>query len=374
MYTLLNRNLTRLFLSLALLLSVPLTTRGQNMGGTQVRRFELTPQLPSSSANFVFQDHDGIIWLGTKGGVSRYDGYNVQTFRSNITSPNLLSSNNVLTMAENNDCYLLGTVKGLDVLDKRTFKTRKLPFADVNNVEIRSVVVDRKGNVWVGTYRTLLRLSPDLTQCEDMSRHGVPRTSVNDIYADRQGNVWAMFWEKGLYRYDERKQKFVPTPPIGKRNNPFRMIEYGNGRYIISTWGNGLYSMDSRQRVAKIANDAKYDNVLSCIFGIVPSSHNGMLWLVESNTLVYARLEGGRIEPVDRKDMGELLHKQFNSIYRDRDGNVWANTKDDSFFRISTDRGTFAFIPVGSNMAYGSSRPYVTSLFDAVDGLWYSVS
>lgn len=126
MYTNLHCYTKRILLCLIIHILFLYTAYSQIVGGLQARRFEQTLQLPSSAANFVYQAQNGIIWLGTKGGVSRYDGYNVQTFRSNITNPNLLSSNNVKTMAETTDYYLFGTNKGLNVLDKNTFKTRQI--------------------------------------------------------------------------------------------------------------------------------------------------------------------------------------------------------------------------------------------------------
>lgn len=368
-----NNNLTRIVLTIIAALFLT-TSAAQPVGGVQVRHFELATQLPSSSANFVYQGNDGIIWLGTKGGLSRYDGYNVQTFRSNLADPDMLPSNNVLAMAENANYYIIGTAKGLAVIDKHTFKASALPFADANNVEIRSIAIDRRGNVWVGTYRTLLRLSPDLRHCDDMSKKGVRRTSVNQVYVDNDGNVWAMLWEYGLYKYNAAKNRFYSMPTIGGRNNPFRMLQNRDGSYIISTWGNGLFMMDRKGHVSKLLNDRPYDDMLSCVFGIVRDDSDRMLWMVESGNLITAQLDGNRLTIVNRKELGDVTHRQFNSIYKDRDGNIWLSTKDDGFIRATADRGAFAFIPLGCNMPGINTRPYITATYDDGDGLWYAVS
>ena len=369
-----NNKLTRILFTIISACLFFSTSMGQAVADMQVRHFELAAQLPSNVANFVYQDNEGIIWLGTKGGVSRYDGYSVQTFRSNLAYPNMLPSNNVLAMAENSRFYMIGTAKGLAILDKRTFKVSNLPFADVNNVEIRSLAVDRRGNVWVGTYRTLLRLSPDLRHCDDMSKRGVRRTSVNQVYVDRRGNVWAMMWEHGLSKYNPATNRFSPMAAIGSRNNPFRMLQNGDGSYVISTWGDGLFAMDGKGRVSKIRNEKSCDDLFSCVFGIVRDSRDETLWMVENGNLIISRLNGGNLAMVNKKELGDVAKRQFNSIFKDRDGDIWLCTKDDGFIRVMVNRGAYAFVPVGSNMPNFNSRSYVTAVYDDGDGLWYALN
>src|SRR5690606_4847726 len=38
--------------------------------------------LDSDESNFVFQDSDGFIWIGTKGGLFRHDGYEMISFET----------------------------------------------------------------------------------------------------------------------------------------------------------------------------------------------------------------------------------------------------------------------------------------------------
>ena len=369
-----NNKLTRILFTLISASLFFLMSMGQTAADMQVRHFELSAQLPSNVANFVYQDNEGIIWLGTKGGVSRYDGYNLQTFRSNLAAPKMLPSNNALAMAENSRFYMIGTSKGLAILDKRTFKVSNLPFADVNNVEIRSIAVDPRGNVWVGTYRTLLRLSPDLRQCDDMSKRGVRRTSTNQVYVDRSGNVWAMMWEHGLGKYNPATNRFTPMAAMGSRNNPFRMLQNGDGCYVVSTWGDGLFAMDGKGHVRKIHNEKTYDELLSCVFGIVRDSRDGTLWMVENGNLITARLSGNNLAVINKKELGDVVKRQFNSIYKDRDGNIWLCTKDDGFIRVVANRGAYSFAPLGYNIPNVNARTYVTAICDDGEGLWYALN
>lgn len=74
-------------------------------------------QLPSNSVQRIFQDREGFMWFGTREGLSRYDGYRVLTFRSGKTTPNLLTDNQITSITDSWERVLIGTKKGLNILN-----------------------------------------------------------------------------------------------------------------------------------------------------------------------------------------------------------------------------------------------------------------
>ena len=42
--------------------------------------FPFAGELPSNEMTELYQDEDGFVWIGTTNGLSRYDGYRLQTF------------------------------------------------------------------------------------------------------------------------------------------------------------------------------------------------------------------------------------------------------------------------------------------------------
>lgn len=293
-----------------------------------VKAFPLLPQLPSNTVNSLFQDRQGLMWIGTDDGFCIYDGYRLQTFRSNPNRPTLLTDNKVLSIAENDDYYFFGTKKGVCVMDKRTHRVKGTPFAELNGDEVRVMVTDSRGDVWIGTYTRLVRLSGDLSKCERYDRKGVPVTSVNYIYRDNEGTIWVSFWTQGLYRYNPSADRFYKVGHLGLTDNPFRICQLRNGDYIISTWGEGIFLMrkkrDRLYSYTKISvngkeNKEKFKN----IFGMVEDDDTGSLWMVGSKGLVVGKLQGTQATLMDSPGLQEKVRGRLLSIYKDRDGLVW---------------------------------------------------
>lgn len=87
-----------------------------------VTTLPLNNYLPSSSVLRVHCDKEGFLWLGTKDGLCRYDAYRIQTFRSGLKTPNLLTNNEITCIAEDDKGFLyIGTKKGLNILNKQTY-------------------------------------------------------------------------------------------------------------------------------------------------------------------------------------------------------------------------------------------------------------
>src|ERR1700751_4217673 len=70
----------------------------------------------------ILQDKEGFIWIATKNGLNRYDGYSFTVFTNDPYNQHSLSSNTVLALFEDSKGRIwAGTENaGLNVYDKRT--------------------------------------------------------------------------------------------------------------------------------------------------------------------------------------------------------------------------------------------------------------
>ena len=62
------------------------------LGYSQItfRRLSVQEGISNSSVIAVTQDNDHFLWFGTRDGLNRFDGYNIQIFRKDRGNPNSL--------------------------------------------------------------------------------------------------------------------------------------------------------------------------------------------------------------------------------------------------------------------------------------------
>ena len=76
----------RIVIFLFLLLGNYVLTFGQKIDYC-FRTIDIRNGLSQNSVNKVFQDHIGFMWIGTKDGLNRYDGYSFRIY-NNVSSMN----------------------------------------------------------------------------------------------------------------------------------------------------------------------------------------------------------------------------------------------------------------------------------------------
>ncbi|GAA4455262.1 hypothetical protein GCM10023189_22910 [Nibrella saemangeumensis] len=104
------------------------------------------------------QDQNGFIWIATKDGLNRYDGYNVKVFTNDPYNPFSLSDNGCSALLiDRRQRLWVGTVhKGLNLFDDRTQRFYHIDIGDQStsdkgSYEITVLNEDPDGNIWVGT-------------------------------------------------------------------------------------------------------------------------------------------------------------------------------------------------------------------------------
>jgi signal transduction histidine kinase/ligand-binding sensor domain-containing protein/DNA-binding response OmpR family regulator len=115
----------------------------------------------------IFQDMDGIFWLGTAEGLLRFDSgsESFTIFKNNPDQSNSLSNNHIKSILEDPiepETYLwIGTSGGLNKFDYRagTFEHYTLSDGIPNDV-VYGILPDDDGNLWLSTNKGLSRFNP----------------------------------------------------------------------------------------------------------------------------------------------------------------------------------------------------------------------
>jgi signal transduction histidine kinase/ligand-binding sensor domain-containing protein len=245
--------------------------------------------LPQSSVTAILQTSDGYLWLGTQGGLVRFDGVRFELF-SPSTHRGLSSSRISALLEDRRGTLWIGTEDGgLVSYDRGVFA----PFAHplLSTGTIRAVAAAPDDGLWIAAPEGLVEIRAGtltrLTRADGSTL--LPSGGMVDIAAGASGELW-IGTREGLVRY-------TPTSTI-------------------------TYT----------AADGLPDTV---VMALLPAP-DGSLWVGTQGGL--AQWLNGR---VSRTYRSELTHPEVRSLHDGGDGTIWVGTRT-GLDRLSNGRVTAA--------------------------------
>ncbi|MDX1410459.1 MAG: two-component regulator propeller domain-containing protein, partial [Saprospiraceae bacterium] len=157
--------------------------------------------LSHSTVYAIAKDRDGFMWFGTRDGLNRYDGYEIRTYKSGGPESLGLKNHNIrsLLVQDNGDIWIGHAVGGLSILDDQTQTFRTPEWIDPDNLDWSSLSIfsmwrDRYGDTWLGTSYGVLHVRGDTVNHFVPGQKGPFGTlGSNECFSfaeDPKGNIW----------------------------------------------------------------------------------------------------------------------------------------------------------------------------------------
>lgn len=308
--------------------------------------------LPAEEINCLYQEGRGFIWVGTRNGLFRYDGYRIKQFRNTPSQPHMLVSNDVRILNQDSEGGLwVGTRKGISILNLETGQSKELHFSDFSNSDvINSILFTHSGDIWIGTegglYGQCKGNDDSLTlYCDKRQNSKVPHCSITALLEDSKGYVWIGTWDKGLFRYNPRDGKFYEMPRFNDLNSAQTLFEDALGRLWVGTWGKGLYCIANpheTQRVLEFTHygiySSDYPLLSNIIWDICKDRNNNLLWVGTDKGLCFVPLynDAPKTLPEIVEPQPDYLSRGVKSIFSDRCGRMWMYAYERGIVSAST--------------------------------------
>jgi ligand-binding sensor domain-containing protein len=209
----------------------------------QFRHLTTTDGLPHSNISAIVQDKYGFIWIGTKNGLCRYDGYTIVTYRSESTGGMRISDNNIMAMCLDSSGYLwVGTWKGglnrIDVVTETctVFRHDSTNPNSIADNEIRCLYCSKDGTVWIGTWNgglSALNSKNSTMTTYQRSNSKLPSNIIMAITEDTAGNIWVGTYESMYLSRLSPKTKQWSLYDIASNKYPKTKIGKEYGVYVL---------------------------------------------------------------------------------------------------------------------------------------------
>ena len=225
--------------------------------------------LAATVVTSLLLDSDGLLWVGSREGLYRYDGYLATAFRPVPDDPRSLSDVDVRALYQGRDgsIWVSTNTAGLNRLDPRTGRFTRYGHdsadpASLSDPSVFGVAEDAQGRLWVGTQRGLNRLDMHRGSFERfLHEPGREGSLANDwayaLHLGRSGTLWIGTVGGGIDRRDEVHGRFANLRPSaltggnGTLDDVFALYEGPDGRLWAGTRG-GLVVIEASGRSARL--------------------------------------------------------------------------------------------------------------------------
>lgn len=274
--------------------------------------------LPQNSVTAILQTRDGYLWLGTYGGLVRFDGIKFTVFNAGNTEG--LKGNRIYSLDEGHDGSLwVGTGDGGLSRVKQGKFTAYGEKDGLPSQGITSVMEDRDGVLWMASRVGLVRWKGG-TFTTFTTADGLPSLAISHILQDRAGDLW-ISTSAGLVKY--RDGRFITyTVKDGLPDNyVWALHESRDGSLWVGTRNGGL----ARMHTGAITRYSVANGLSSNTITALAEDREGNLWIGHELTGTdRIRLSDGSIVAYGKKD--GLSDDGVYCLAVDEERNIWIGT------------------------------------------------
>ncbi|HTY85571.1 MAG TPA: two-component regulator propeller domain-containing protein [Silvibacterium sp.] len=312
------------------------------------RIWKMQDGLPEQVVQAFAQTADRYLWIGTTGGLVRFDGERFLVFDRENTPAFL--ENNVFCLTVSRDNTLWIGLEGGGLIRYRNGAFRSFNASDgLNNDFVRTVYQDHLGRIWVGTDSGLFLLNNERLSRVD-NQNVIPGLAVHAIDEDSHGGLWVggsrllRFYGRsyaeyrltgeasrnrvksiletldgtvwvgtvsGLQRLTPGKTRFEPVPEIAGTVRFLRQTS--DGTLWIGSIGHGLYTF----------RGDRFDEA----FALILPSNTLLNLLEDAERNIWIGTQAGMVRlsksPVRTVPLPDSADSDAETVYQDHNGDIW---------------------------------------------------
>ncbi|MFH0758946.1 MAG: two-component regulator propeller domain-containing protein, partial [Bacteroidota bacterium] len=334
----------------------------------------------------ICQDKEGLVWIGSYGGLNRFDGTN---FAGYSTDNSDIPTNIIYSIVEpkhrGENILWLGTFRGLVKFNK--YKRSFYLFDQLPTV-ILAIEEDENGKLWLATRdQGLMMFDPESGEFTKANHGNIypsshPLHSINCILYEQPDIVWLGSDGGGLIQYNCKDHSFEDIAPL----NGISCLYNLGSEILIGTIGGGLYAfnkveeslisiplyLNGGEKIHQSITHITIDNSGN----IWVSSFGGGLYKIKGfNTI----LKGNPNYEIRNFRVGDdspspICSNLINVLYKDYTGNIWIGSEGGGLSKLDFFKHRISHYVIEMPNGKRVRDNNISAVFEDVHGdIWYGV-
>lgn len=198
---------------------------------------------------------------------------------------------------------------------------------------ISAYTVDHNGNEWIGTTSNGL-FAGNSNFTETKSKTGLTSNEIRDLACDRKGRIWVATWRGGLlWTHPESKGTFHQLLNDSYNKTRIQDLELAPSGWLYIATFDGLYAIDTNADSIRAESIVGYNTQNNTL----PTNEVTVVMAADSNTvwigtngygLIKFTINKGKIKTQSTTRLNGLPNDNVRSIRKDANGNIWAGTEE----------------------------------------------
>lgn len=295
--------------------------------GKEFNNFSMEDGMAENGVRIIFQDKNKVKWFGhSGGGVSIYDGYQFHVF----SGPGGIFSSDITAILEDQagNIWICSELSGVLKITKKAQTLEESVYehyiGDRLSDRVYGAYAGKSGVLYFITDAFIKYYNPDGNRFVNLDLKGMPSFFlITCMYEDSKSNLWFGTFHGGLYKYDASADSFLIFDiRDGLASNWISTIsEDHNGNIWAGTWGGGITLIQGKKLKSYTLDNGLNDLKIR---KIIPDQEGNMLIGTQEHGL--SIFKGEQIVSFSTDD--GLLNTQVWSVIRDHSGLFWFGTNE----------------------------------------------